>query len=143
MLYLRRWEAERSRESIEYFRELYFGESNSEPRRHTFDEIAAMNEVLAGRGVRFVVVMFPLYYKAPLADNPFQDIHELVGAELRRRGIEFLDLLPAFEGYFSWYRFTVHPLDRHPSAEAIAIAADYLHGNLRLGEGVAATATAR
>jgi hypothetical protein len=143
MLYLRRWESERSRESIEYFHELYFAESNRAPRRHSFDEIAAMKTVLAERGVRFVVVMFPLYYKAPLADYPFRDIHELVGAEMRRRGVEFLDLLPAFDGYFSWYRFTVHPLDRHPSAEAIAIAADYLHGNLRLDEGVATAATAR
>ncbi len=126
MLQLRRWEEQRSQATIEYYRELYFGEENREPRERTFDRIAEMKAALAERSIRFVVVMFPLYYKAPFGEYPFRGIHELVAAELARREVEFVDLLPAFEDYSSWYRFTVHPLDRHPSAEAIEVTADYL-----------------
>ncbi len=132
MLQLRRWEMERSQASIDYYRDLYFGAENDPPRRQTFEKIAAMKEILEQRSTRFVVIMFPLYYKAPFSDYPFRDIHALVQTELGRRGVEFIDLAPAFDDYFSWYQFTAHPLDRHPSAEAIEVAVSYLAEHLRL-----------
>lgn len=124
LIRFRHWELQRSRASIEYYRDVYFGAQNRDQLRATFDKIVALHEQLASRGVRFVVAMFPLYYKAPFADYPLREIHELVGRELRGDGVEFIDLLPAFDGYSIWQRFTVHPLDRHPSAAAIELAAD-------------------
>ncbi len=134
MLHLRKWEAQRSQASIDYYRDLYFSAENEAPRTRTFERISKMKSELARRSIRFVVVMFPLYYKAPFSEYPFAGIHDLVETELQSRGVEFLDLLPAYNGYWSWYEFTVHPLDRHPSAKAIDVAAEYLAGHLRFDD---------
>jgi hypothetical protein len=131
----RDWEMRRSQATVEYFHEIYFGAENAEPRAATFDRIAAMEQILSARNIRFVVAMFPLYYKAPLAAYPLERIHRLVAEEVHERGVEFIDLLPAFQRYPWWHRFTVHPLDRHPSRRAIRLTADYLQGELHLEDG--------
>ncbi len=134
MLHLRRWESQRSQASIAYYRDLYFSPQNEVPRARTFERISKMKTELARRSIRFVVVMFPLFYKAPFSEYPFGGIHDLVARKVRARGVEFLDLLPAYEGHWFWYQFTVHPLDRHPSAKAIDVAAEYLGERLHFDD---------
>ncbi len=131
----REWELRRSEKTIDYFLDLYFGDENRQPRAASFDRIAEMHENLSRRNIRFVVVMFPLYYKAPFASYPLEPIHLLLADVLRQRDVEFIDLLPAFERYPWWHRFTVHPLDRHPSRRAIQLTAEYLEGQLYFEDG--------
>ncbi len=128
-----RWrQAEKSRATIEYYRELYFAAGNEVHRQRSFAAIAALEKKLEGGGSRLVVAMFPLFYKPLFGDYPFTEIHRLVAAEVKRLGIEMIDLLPAYRRYLSWNGLIAHPLDRHPSAEAIDVAARYLGETLRL-----------
>lgn len=131
----RQWELQRSRSTVDYYLDIYFGDENRQPRQASFDRIGEMAELLSARGIRFVLVMFPLYYKAPLAEYPFRDIHRLVAEELAARGVDFIDLLPAFDRHPWWHKFTVHPLDRHPSARAIRLTADVLRGEYSFEDG--------
>ncbi len=126
LLRFREWEMQRSGAAIEYYRDIYLDDENRAPRRRTFDQLGSLAAALAEDDVRLVVAMFPLFYKAPFTDYPLRDVHELVGRELRGRGVEFIDLLPAFDRHIWWQKFMVHPLDRHPSAEAIEIAGGYV-----------------
>jgi hypothetical protein len=121
-----------SDESVAYYRNLYFSDENRELRSKTFEILGEMNRAVGEQGARFVVVMFPLFYKPPFSDYPFGAIHQLLASETGRRGIEFVDLLPAYEAHSGWGKLTVHSLDRHPSAEAIEIAARYLAERLNL-----------
>lgn len=121
-----------SQSTVDYYRTLYFGAENAAPRAETFARIGAMHETLAAQDGTLTVVVFPLFYKPVLGDYPFRDIHALIAAELAARGVDGVDLLPAYDGYLSWERFLAHPLDRHPSAAAIEVAADYLRERLDL-----------
>ncbi len=125
-------EIHRSQASIDFYHDLYFSDENDEPRERSFAKIAAMKADIERQGARFVVVMFPLFYKAPLADYPLGRIHDYVRERVEGLGIEFIDLLPAYDGYMTWDDLTVHPLDRHPSAKAVDVAAEYLSSRLQL-----------
>lgn len=135
LLRQRQWEMRRSTATVDYYLDLYFAEENSEPRQATYTRIGEMAEHLSARGIRFVVVMFPLYYKAPFAAYPFGSIHLAMADEMAARGVEFIDLLPAFDRHPWWQKFTVHPLDRHPSARAIQLTADVLSRELSFEDG--------
>jgi hypothetical protein len=135
---LRQTEIERSQATIDYYHEIYFGPENEEPRRRSFALIGTMAEGLAAREVRFVVLLFPLYYRPPLTDYPFRRIHAKVAEEMERLGIEVVDLLPGYDRHLLWDKFTVHPLDRHPSAKAIEVAARHVRDHLDLDLHVAA-----
>ncbi len=116
----------KSESVIQLYRDLYFSEANREPLRRTFERMQWMREQVEGHGAEFVMAVYPLFYRPPLADYPFTEIHELIEREARQRGIRVIDLLPAYDGYVFWDRLTVHPLDRHPSPEAIEVAAEFL-----------------
>ena len=131
---LSRREAEiaRTRASIQYYRDIYFSTENRGNLDRAFERIGKIKKILDDRGERFVIVMFPLFYKAPFAGYPFEAIHSSVKERVERLGIEFIDLLPLFESHLLWDRLTVHPLDRHPSAQAIDEVAGYLAEHLDL-----------
>ena len=112
--------------SIEYYRDLYFAPENEAPRSRTFAKLAQMKRDTEAQGTPLIVVMFPLFYRPPLSSYPFADIHDYVAAQAESLGVEFIDLLPAYEGSLVWDDYMVHPLDRHPSAEAVSVAARYL-----------------
>lgn len=90
----------------------------------TQDGLLAIRDLLAPRGVRFVVVVFPMM--SQLASGyPFSELHRLVTDFCDANGIESVDVLPAFLGRDET-ELWVHPRDQHMNDVGQRIAADAL-----------------
>lgn len=82
---------------------------------------------MAARSDHFLVVLFPLFVR--LAHYPFEATHREIREELRRRGIEVLDLLDVYRG-MDESQLIVFPTDRHPNARAHRLAAGAIRTRL-------------
>ena len=89
----------------------------------TLSLIEAMKQDAAARGARFLVAIYPLFYRFEC--YPFTAAHELLRQELDRRGIACVDLLPTFIGQDA-AEYQVHPTDFHPNERAHARVAERL-----------------
>ena len=83
---------------------------------------------MAAASDRFLVVLFPLFYR--LDAYPFEDLHRTIREQLGRRQIEFLDLLDTFRG-MDYRQLIVYDTDEHPNEVAHRMAADAIRARLR------------
>lgn len=99
-------------------------EANQHGWQRTKAAIREMDARMKARGGRFLLVLWPLLADLE-GDYPLAAAHQAVGVFAERAGIPFLDLLPALRGRRTaglW----VHPIDRHPNAEAHELVAAHL-----------------
>jgi len=83
------------------------------------DRLAAL---CATADAELTVVLFPLINDLD-GGYPFADEHAQVAAACAERGLDFLDLLPAYRGQRA-SELWVHPTDQHPNHLGHAIAAE-------------------
>lgn len=88
-----------------------------------------MREGCAEHGARLVVAGYPHLY--PPEHNPFRPIDRAVGELCAELGIEWVDLLAAFEGEGDLDRYWASVFDAHPDARGHALAARHLARRLR------------
>lgn len=97
------------------------------PKR-AFDAVGSMKRLCEEKGVPFLVLLIPDLLDVPpdvrsMSDYPFLKEHRMIVDELRQRGVECLDLLPAL-GRRSPSSLEAHRFNRHFNAEGNAILAD-------------------
>jgi hypothetical protein len=109
-------------ETVEMYRATYRDLERPEVKE-AFELIEAMSAVAQEREVRFAVVVWPLLES--LHDYPFESEHRRIVNELTRRGLNVIDLLPAFEGSDA-QELHVHPTDHHPNEVAHKRAAAHI-----------------
>lgn len=93
------------------------------------DALLGLHDYAQERGVRVVVVVFPVLWGLN-ANYPLAEQHGLVAAACIRAGIEHIDLLDVYGGKHAdalW----VHPTDQHPNEIAQRQAADAIFNLLR------------
>lgn len=120
-LALSRIEWRRIRQSVvQSHLDLYDHAKNADGLRITFGFISEMNLRQKAVGKRFCVAIFPLFVDVA-RDYPFREVHEKLAAELHKRDVEVIDLLPIFQSAVG--ELTVHPIDQHPNEVAHRLAA--------------------
>ena len=88
--------------------------------------LESMGGLCRGRGVPFVVAIFPLFGNSLDARYPFAAIHAKVADAAGRAGARVVDLLPAYRG-LRWDLLVVDGVDdEHPNEIAHRIAASVL-----------------
>jgi hypothetical protein len=112
--------------TVQDYRDMYLNESNRPEFLSTMDEIQTMKDRLAARGISFRVVIYPLLYKDLLGRYPFEQIHEVIMNECRKRSVACLDGYAPFKSHYSMKKFAVHPVDYHPNGLCNYLLADYL-----------------
>ena len=93
-----------------------FDDENHNGWQDTKGYIRMMDEQMKARGGRFLLALWPLLTGLE-GDYPFDAVHRTVAAFGDKFGIARCDLLDALRGHRSadlW----VHPVDRHPNADA-------------------------
>lgn len=119
----RQWEWRQIQQHcLREYLELYDPAKNSKGLEATWEMLQAMHQLQAQAGKRFLVVIFPLFVDTD-GNYPFAGIHQQLADGLRQRGIEFLDLLPAYRNY-RCRDLWVHDVDRHPNELAHRVAAE-------------------
>jgi hypothetical protein len=119
---LRAWEArEIQRRTLQFYLDLYDSAKNARGLELTWNAIEQISNRQRLANKRFLVVVFPMFIDTD-GNYPLRKCHEAVVQELRRRGVEVLDLLPIY-GKTPPKELWVHPLDRHPNDVAHRMAA--------------------
>jgi lysophospholipase L1-like esterase len=109
-------------------REVYaaqFSDAPAVPGHDWRDSQAALRHaatLLAGRGIPFVLVVFPELYDLG-ASHPFTGIYDTVESFGRSLPVPVLNLYPTFRGRDA-ASLWVHPTDHHPNAAAHRLAAE-------------------
>lgn len=113
----------RQKEVAESTEQMYlksFSEKNSLRLKRHFKKIRDFSTELELHNIKFMVVIFPLFYK--LDDYPFINIHKKIADELKTGKIEYLDLYETFKNMDA-NELIVHPLDLHPNKKAQKLTA--------------------
>jgi lysophospholipase L1-like esterase len=119
-------------ETLDWYRGMS-GPKNAGGWARTLDDIAAMHTASEAAGARFVLVVLPLLTGLRNAESyPFTALHAELIAACRDRGIEAVDLLPAFLGHDE-RELWVHRVDMHPNAAGHALIAGALEPLLSAG----------
>lgn len=82
---------------------------------YIFDYLGRFKSVLDPLGIRFIVVVFPIFYR--LDDYPFLRIHDDLDAYLAQHGIPSVDLFPLFKGQQD-SELWITRNDQHPNERA-------------------------
>ena len=85
-------------------------------------QLERLDRDVRAAGADLTVVLFPLLVRLD-GDYPFEALHERIAEACAARGIEHLDLLPAFRGERA-SELWVHPTDQHPNPRGHALAAE-------------------
>jgi lysophospholipase L1-like esterase len=125
--------AEATAATVQWYRGMN-GPQNAAGFARTIDDVVAMRDVTEAAGARFVTALLPLL--VDFEAYPFEDLHRATIDALTARGVDAIDLLPAFAGADA-RSLWVHPVDMHPNARGHEIIAEALSAALgeRLGEG--------
>jgi hypothetical protein len=118
-----------SKSTIQYYQDIHNPEKNSKGLEETFDKIEKMNQIAKSMGSRFLVVIFPIFYQNN-ANYPFAEAHRYLMEQLAKRGVNALDLQPAYS-HFKSEALWVHPVDQHPNDFAQEIAAEQIERWIR------------
>lgn len=110
--------AQVAKNTLQFYHDIYDEEVNRLGLQQTFQAIEKMNHLAHKNGTKFLVMIFPLFYRTQSV-YPFESIHQFLAAELTKRQIEVLDLYPTFKG-MNDRDLWVHPSDQHPN--------DFAHG---------------
>ena len=127
-------ERERARRQVEarHFESSYLGPANRGNLDATMEEIAAMHASVVDRGGQFWVVLYP-YLRLPHEDGSTQArIHDMLCADISRRGVHCLDGREAFKEHDSLEHLYVHPTDDHPGPEANRLMASFLAQHIKI-----------
>ncbi len=106
----------------------YDGTSNRENLRATLSLLTDMSGAAAGKGARFLLVIYPYLYRNVWGSYPFSSVHALVLAHCKKHRIRCVDGAAAFQGR-SVSRYQVHPADSHPNGLANRTLVKYLVDN--------------
>jgi hypothetical protein len=118
-----------SRRAVQYYLDIHDPEKNGRGISRTLDAIKTMNDSAKKSGSRFVVAIFPIFYKID-SGYPFLKTHAFLSKELTARGVDVVDLYPGYAGRADedlW----VHPVDQHPNELAQKIAAEQIERWIR------------
>jgi hypothetical protein len=115
-----------SSRTIQNYRDMYLSDNNRQEFLSTMDDIKFIKDMLAGHGISFRMVIYPLIYKDILGRYPFAQIHEVIMNECRKRNVTCLDGYQPFKDHYSMKKFAVHPLDYHPNGLSNKLLVDYL-----------------
>jgi hypothetical protein len=93
----------------------------------SFEALEEMRQLCAQQGIPFLVLILPGVVDMPqsiasMKDYPYVKEHEMMHAQMGARGIEYLDLLPAFDDEKTAVLWA-HPFDRHYSRHGNEIVA--------------------
>lgn len=113
--------------TIQNYRNMYLGKKNRQEFLATMDNVRAIQDILAERGISFHLIIYPLLYKDMLGRYPFEGIHAAIMNACREREILCLDGYTPFNNYYSMKRFIVHPLDYHPNGLSNRELVRYIH----------------
>ena len=111
------------RETLSWYLEMY-GEGNREGWKRTREQLARMSRDAESRGVRLLVIVWPLLVDLDGA-YPFRPVHGAIRAALADAGIRHLDLLDVLEGRDP-ESLAVFPVDLHPNEVANRLVAESL-----------------
>lgn len=115
--------------AVQYYLDIHDPLKNGQGLSRTLDAIQSMKDASERKGARFVVALFPIFYKIG-SGYPFLKVHAYLSAQLRARGVDVVDLYPGYVGYKDedlW----VHPVDQHPNELAQKIAANEIEAWMR------------
>ena len=107
-----------------HYRNVY--SNNGEGFNAMEDSIASLSEYTKKNDVKLFLVMTPDFHN--LIDYPFSFIHSKIEGIASKNNIEFLDLLPYFEG-ISKEEIWVMPGDPHPNKKGHEIMAFAIKDN--------------
>jgi hypothetical protein len=99
----------------------------------TFKAIRGMRDRARSLGMDFIMMVYPLMLD--MDHYPLLEAHKNLRELASREGIEFHDLLPAFQREAKGRSLVVHPVDYHPNGLAQEIAAREVAGYLRERKG--------
>ena len=125
--YALRWFAARlqrkqvASDTIEWYRQLY---KNNMGWTLTQQLLGRMQKSCADKGIKFSVVVFPVFYQ--LEAYPLTEVHETLGTFAQHEGIHCVDLLAQFAGKDE-RNYWVHPTDFHPNSRAHREAGAFLY----------------
>jgi lysophospholipase L1-like esterase len=106
-------------EHADYVIRIWGSESKRARVTDAFDQLAALRD---SNGFDVVVMIWPVI--VPFDDYPYAEIHDWVAAEARTRGMEVIDLLPAYAANAEHSDYYVSPNDYfHPNARGHAVSA--------------------
>jgi lysophospholipase L1-like esterase len=117
-----------ARDTTRWYRDMY-GPGNAEGWQRTREDLRAMQQRAAARGVPLLVALWPLLVDLE-ANYPFADVHDKIGRVCERSSIPFVDLLPVLRGRAS-SSLWAHPADWHPNALAHRLVAEALAPRVR------------
>ncbi len=103
----------------------YHGAGNGKNLRDTLSLLTEMHGAAAGKGGRFLVVIYPYLYRSVWGSYPFSSVHALLLAHCKKHGLRCVDGAGALEGR-SVTRYQVHPADSHPNGLANRALVEYL-----------------
>lgn len=89
-----------------------------------------LQKMLADRHVPLVVAVIPMMSQLAMVPNPYQGLHDAIGAFCRDQGIPCVDLLAPFVGK-NEMDIWVHPTDQHPNHLGQKMLADGIAAFLR------------
>lgn len=118
----RRRSAAASQATLEWYLGMN-GPGNDAGFEATMRDIEAMEASAERFGAGFLVVLLPLLVE--FEDYPLEELHSATTASIAERGVDVIDLLPAFAGEDA-SALWVHPVDMHPNARGHAILAEAL-----------------
>jgi len=119
--------AEATSATLDWYRGMN-GPENAAGFARTIDDVAGMKAEAAAGGAEFLVVLLPLL--VDFGDYPFEELHTDTIDALQARGVDAVDLLPAFapeDAADLW----VHRVDMHPNARGHEIIAGAMAPVLR------------
>jgi lysophospholipase L1-like esterase len=110
-----------SRDTVAWYRGLYSEEQNPQGWERTQAHFRRMRGECRGRGVRFLVALWPLVVGLD-GRYPLRGVHEKIDDQLERYRIPYVDLLPVLQGR-SAEALYIHPADLHPNELGHTLAA--------------------
>jgi lysophospholipase L1-like esterase len=100
---------------------------NAQGLAETAQTIVGMDRLVARRGGRLVVIIYPLLYRTMGGGYPFEPVHQRLAKICADNGIAFVDGYGAFAAEKSLKPLQVHPLlDYHPNGRANELMVEYL-----------------
>jgi len=114
-------ERQRSRKLIQHYRSIHDDSfAGYTASRNALHEIAIL---CRSQQIPCYVVQFPILFR--LKEYPLLESHEKVASDIKRAGMNRVDLLPELQGMDA-SELWVHPADQHPNERVHRIAAEAL-----------------
>lgn len=114
-----RWSV--TKNTVNHYNEINSMKYNGKGLSETLELIIKMKKETEKKGGKFIVAIFPLFYKTQ-NNYPFMSAHESLKNEFAKYNIKTIDLFDSYKGVKD-SSLWVHPTDQHPNDYAHGIAA--------------------